>query len=129
MSVVEEAGLLKARATDFSIAAIMGAAAKMTPAAREGEYTRLGFLYLVALFWGVSGLCRVSERLFPYLKSHVTIYTCLVLPAPCSVASAEIKSVCLDVACVVMFLDVVRLYHHLSLCPVWCYSSGLRVCV
>ncbi|MPC50421.1 hypothetical protein E2C01_044249 [Portunus trituberculatus] len=35
MSVVEEAGLLKARATDFSIAAIMGAAAKMTPSARE----------------------------------------------------------------------------------------------
>ncbi|XP_050731624.1 T-box protein H15-like [Eriocheir sinensis] len=40
MSVVEEAGLLKARATDFSIAAIMGAAAKMTPAAREGKLSR-----------------------------------------------------------------------------------------
>ncbi|XP_063880279.1 T-box transcription factor TBX20-like isoform X2 [Scylla paramamosain] len=40
MSVVEEAGLLKARATDFSIAAIMGAAAKMTPSAREGKLSR-----------------------------------------------------------------------------------------
>ncbi|XP_069958175.1 T-box transcription factor TBX20 [Cherax quadricarinatus] len=40
MSVVEDAGVLKARATDFSIAAIMGAAAKMAPQAREGKLSR-----------------------------------------------------------------------------------------
>ncbi|XP_069177876.1 T-box transcription factor TBX20 [Procambarus clarkii] len=40
MSVVEDAGVLKARATDFSIAAIMGAAAKMAPQATEGKLSR-----------------------------------------------------------------------------------------
>lgn len=52
MSVVEEAGLLKARATDFSIAAIMGAAAKMTPAARDGKYAMLCVDGVLPVFLG-----------------------------------------------------------------------------
>ncbi|XP_064121174.1 T-box transcription factor TBX20-like [Macrobrachium nipponense] len=40
MSVVEDAGVLKARATDFSIAAIMGAAAKIAPQTSEGKLSR-----------------------------------------------------------------------------------------
>ncbi|CAL4066295.1 unnamed protein product, partial [Meganyctiphanes norvegica] len=40
MSVLEDAGALKARATDFSIAAIMGAAAKLVPVSTDGKLSR-----------------------------------------------------------------------------------------
>lgn len=64
MSVVEDVGVLKARATDFSIAAIMGAAAKMSPQAREGRSTCSRYLLILLIIVIVIVVINIIVILF-----------------------------------------------------------------